>query len=78
MYQIISENLTHLGGPMGTEYTTNNWVEHSVSLQAAKEKCQKDYGKSIEWIKTATGLRSPDLLHVMYYINKITPIDEGR
>lgn len=70
MYKAISENLTHLGGLMGTEYTTYNWTASCSSLKDAKERCEKDYGKPIGWIKTDKGLRSPDLLYVMYYINE--------
>ena len=75
MYQIISENLTNLGGPMGSEYTTNNWIKHAKSLKKAKKFCEKDCGEKIKWIKTKKGLRSPDLGYVMYHIKEIKMID---
>lgn len=73
-YCLKSENLTHLGGPMGSEYTTTNFCKYFSSVSKAKDYAEKDYKKTrgqekIIWIKTKTGIRSPDLLWVMYYID---------
>jgi hypothetical protein len=86
-YQLISENLTELGGPMGTERTHNNYIRHfkddylntnfgiqvvlGSALRKAKNFAEHEYGKKIEWVKTKEGWRSPDLLHVMFHINEI-------
>jgi len=80
VYELIYEDLTHLGGPMGTEYTT----EHSMGLyhdiDEAKRVAESDYEHEIEWLRydyedendteedMGYTFRSPDLGYVMYYI----------
>lgn len=71
MYVLKSENLSHLGGPMGSEYTTTNWRKFYKKSKNAKLFAEKDFGKKIKWIKKKEGWRSPDLLYVMYHINKV-------
>lgn len=71
VYEVVSKNLTNLGGRMGTEYTYNNWRKHFSDVDKAKEFAEKDYGKKIKWNKTENGFRSDDLLYVMYYVNKL-------
>jgi len=71
VYEVVSENLTNLGGRMGTEYTYDNWRKHFSDVDKAKEFAEKDYGKKIKWNKTEKGFRSDDLLYVMYYVNKL-------
>lgn len=72
LYELVSENLTGLGGPMDSEHTWTNWRKYCKDIKQAKELAQKDYGdEKIEWIRTKTGLRSPDLGYVMYHINRI-------
>jgi hypothetical protein len=45
-------------------------------LANAKKFAEKDYGKKIKWEKCAKNTwTSGDLLHVMYYIKKVT-VDE--
>jgi hypothetical protein len=84
-YQLISENLSGLGGPMGTERTHNNYIRHfkddiagfdnhvviGSALRKAKDFAEHEYGKKIEWVKTNEGWRSPDLAYVMFHINEI-------
>lgn len=73
IYEAIYEDLSHLGGPMGTEYTT----EHSLGVfddpQKAKNACQASYKKEgvktlLKWIKSGENLRTPDLGFVMYHV----------
>lgn len=77
MYQLISEDLTHLGGPMGSEYTTTNYRKFFNKLSIAKAFAEIEYQKvskkrkRIKWSKTHGEWCSGDLLHVMYTIKKI-------
>jgi hypothetical protein len=84
VYVLISENLTGLGGPMGTEETWENWRRHFKRIESAKAAAQKDWEKSsakaqgdpgipktLTWIKDGSGLRTEDLHWVMYHIRKI-------
>jgi len=68
IYELIYEDLTHLGGPMGTEYTTNHFKGIFTSEEKAKKAAEEDYGKSISWRKDEEELHSPDLIYVMYHI----------
>lgn len=72
MYKLVSENLSNLGGPMGTEYTFDNWEKYFTDVYDAAQYAEKDYGDKIDWIKESNGyIRSPDLGYVMYRIKKI-------
>ncbi len=75
IYILSSENLTQLGGPMGTERTSINWTKYCKTVEQAKKIAEKDYNKSrgpIEWIKEGKdGWRTQDLGYVMYHIKKI-------
>ncbi len=75
MYQLISEDLRGLGGPMGSEHTTFSTVGHYNELKNAKEAAEKIYGHKIEWEKTKYGYRSPDLGFVMFRIKKVVTKD---
>lgn len=80
MYALRSENLTLLGGPMGTERTFTNWVKYFKSLAAAKKYAEADYVKnrgteSVKWKSSSKGWWTNDLLFVMYHITKIVPED---
>lgn len=78
-----SENLTGLGGSMGTEHTSTNWRRYFKSLANAKAYAQYDYQKQIkdasaqlDWIKVRrsngkTGYRTQDMGFVMYHIDPI-------
>lgn len=69
LYELISENLTCVGGPMGSERTWQNFRKIFSSLEEAKKHAEKDYENSLDWIKTKEGYRTQDLGHVMYEIN---------
>lgn len=71
MYELESENLTHLGGLMGTEYTFPNWRKFFSTPELAKAAAEKDYGKPLKWLKTKKGWRTEDLRYVMYHIRKV-------
>lgn len=72
-FQLKSLNLTQVGGPMGTDMVTENFSRLYSSAEKAKKAAEKDYGKKIEWNRYGfEGYNSPDLLHVMYEIRKLT------
>jgi hypothetical protein len=79
IYALESENLTSLGGPMGTERVTTNWIKYFSSVLAAKAYAEKDYCREsgtprpkIQWFKEGRDeFRSDDLLFVMYRIKPI-------
>lgn len=78
MFVLQSENLTQLGGRMGTEYITTNFRKYFKSLKAAKAYAEKDYGKKLIWWfkhKKKKEWETDDLGHVMYNINKIETED---
>jgi len=69
VYKLRSENLTNLGGRMGTEYTFDNWSKLFNNIADAKKHAEKDYGKPIEWKENSNGnVSSGDLSYVMYII----------
>lgn len=73
MFRLISENLSNLGGPMGTESTSINWERFFSDAYDAKFQAEQDYGSRIDnWVKVSDGhIRSPDLGYVMYHINRV-------
>lgn len=75
MYNLKSEDLSHLGGPMGSEYTTINYVKTFSTIKLAKEYAETEYGKKIEWKKPIGVITSGDLAFVMYTIFE-TKVDE--
>lgn len=76
MYQLVSENLSNLGGRMGTEYTTVNFRKFFKTFEGAQKAAEKDYKKKIKWKKVKTGVwRSPDLAYVMYHIKLVETED---
>jgi hypothetical protein len=87
MYKLTSENLTGLGGPMGTERTWNNWEKYFNDIVIAKDFALRDYRKetkdseaTIDWRDTTLGrttdvrITSGDLRFVMYTIEEVKPI----
>lgn len=73
VFQLTSENLSNLGGPMGTERTYINWTRHFTNKRSAIAAAEKDYGGPINWIEAdAFKTRSPDLGHVMYHVRLLT------
>lgn len=79
-FEVRSENLTNLGGPMGSEYTFDNWSMSVSSVEKAKTIVEKDYKKEcggtpeqiIKWIKKGKNYQTQDLRFVMYYIREVT------
>lgn len=73
IYQLTSENLSGLGGPMGTEKTSVNWVKPFESLETAQAYAENDYegAEKLEWTKGTNGWYSQDLHWVMYYIHEV-------
>lgn len=71
-YTLVNEDLTHLGGPMGSEYTTTRWEKYFETLTKAQAYAEKDYGKLITWVRVnRKKVRSHDLLHTMYHITEV-------
>ena len=73
IFQLTSEDLSNLGGPMGTESTTTNFSKPFSTLEKAQKYASRDYtsGK-IEWRKNGRNKwTSGDLAYVMYSIEKI-------
>ena len=84
MFELESENLTSLGGPMGTESTSTNWRKFFKTVKSAKAAAEKDYGKKIDWaadkgpsrnLKPIDLTCSGDLGHVMYHIKRVKTDD---
>ncbi len=77
IYSLTSKNLTHLGGPMGTEYITTNWIEYFSTMEKAKAYAEKVYkgAEKIEWRIRGKHISSQDLGFVMYCIKKIEIIE---
>lgn len=80
VYQLKSENLTHLGGHMGSEYTYDNWGKFFSTIEYAKEYAEKDYVShfkerkpeyKIKWEEDKSGLHTQDLSFVMYHIEPV-------
>lgn len=77
IYMLERENLSCVGGPMGTEHTWADWTKPFSSLALAKAFAEKDYKKhdgreEFEWHSTGRGRWcSGDLLSVMYNIEKV-------
>lgn len=71
--ELVSKNLSGLGGPMGTEVITVNFRHFRAKVDIAKKEAEQDYGKPIKWKKTKsrTGLTSGDLHYVEYVITYI-------
>ena len=70
IYVLQLEDLSHLGGPMGTEYTTSKY-EYFHDIEKAKQFAEKHYGKKIIWKKDGRSITSGDLLWTMYKISKL-------
>lgn len=77
IYELVSEDLTHLGGRMGTEYTTENWHYLFETIGAAKAYAEKDYRYQketpIQWYHSIGSHYdcSGDLHYVMYTIKPV-------
>jgi hypothetical protein len=51
VYNLTCEDASHLGGPMGTEYTTHVFTKPFTTLQKAKDYAKKYHkGSKLEFI----------------------------
>lgn len=77
LYELTSENLTGLGGMMGTERTWNNWHKLFRRVSAAKAFAETDYRRQtrqrekVEWQREGLSWRTQDLAFVMYHIRPV-------
>ena len=67
VYEAIAEDLTNLGGPMGSEYTTEKSLGLYSTLEAAKAKCERHYKLPLTWNKHNS---TKDLGWVMFHIRE--------
>jgi hypothetical protein len=79
VYELIYEDLTHLGGPMGSEYTTSKSMGLFASADAAKKAGSSDYfrrtakrgtRRSFDWYSEGRDWRTDDLGFVMYWVKE--------
>ncbi len=84
VYELSSENLSGLGGQMGSESSYMNWIKFFYSIDSAKQYAEADCGVSIQWgsknMPTRNGvpqylLCSGDLGYVMYRIRLIEVLE---
>lgn len=75
VYTAIFEDLTHLGGPMGTEYTTEHTLGVFATIEGAKKACEKHYQQHTTrgarlrgWRKDKKSIRTDDLGWAMYHV----------
>jgi hypothetical protein len=47
VYSLTSEDLSNLGGPMGCEHTSTNFIKYFKDVEKAKKYAFKDYMKTI-------------------------------
>lgn len=71
VFELTSENLSGLGGPMGTERTYDNWRKLFYDVEVAKAHAVIDYGKAIKWQTETNRIHSGDLGYVMYTIKEV-------
>lgn len=80
IYEAEAEDLTHLGGPMGTEYTTGYYLGLFGSEALAKGAAQKHWTGNkqkgtLKWLKEGKSWRTEDLGWIMYHV-KVRKINE--
>jgi len=77
MFKLSAENLTGLGGPMGSETTWIEWSKYFNSLSNAMQYAENHYRRGpVPWVGNGKGrLRSKDLGFVMYHISTVEAED---
>jgi hypothetical protein len=74
VYKLVNEDLTHLGGAMGTEYTRTRWARLFESVEGAKKAAEMHYATmesdAIKWQWAGSYWHSGDLRHTMYTITR--------
>ena len=68
VYNLICEDASHLGGPMGTEYTTHVFTKSFTTPKRAKQHAEEYVGEKIEWTKRKTGEWSADARTHIFHI----------
>ncbi len=79
MFILIAEDLTGLGGPMGSEATFTIFRKHFRKIENAKATAQLHYNKEEPLVWKGddhNGWLTRDLGHVMYEIRLIKVEDE--
>lgn len=81
IYRLIATDLTHLGGPTGSEYTTRIFTKYFQDIDIAKAYAQEHYkpkSKWFDWKQTSSDkpdkeftISFGDLGFVMYDISPI-------
>lgn len=73
VFNLTATDMSHLGGPMGTEYTSINFVKSFKNLENAQKYAQKDCKRFvIKWKKDGrNSWTSGDLGWVEYTIDKV-------
>lgn len=80
VYRLLAENLTSVGGPMGSDtYELPYFDEFYYSIEAAKKRAETHYSTEygngprvkIKWKREKGGLTSGDLHFVEYTITQI-------
>lgn len=75
LYELVSEDISQVGGPMGMVSTSTNFRKLFGNLRAAKTFAEKDYNQSrgpIEWtLDRYKQWHSQDLGYVMYWIRPV-------
>ena len=74
-YELVCEDYTHLGGPMGSEYTTTIFRKAFSTVGKAKKYAENDHQKrrhdvEIKWKNDNRIIYSGDLLSHAYSISK--------
>jgi len=84
VYELVIEDLTGLGGPMGTEVVRTIGRELFTSVGAAKEYAEKHYAgqlknayshvpREIHWKTRKNYWTSGDMYFIMYNIRAVKP-----
>jgi len=77
IYELESENLSNLGGPMGSGRTYSNWIKYFKKKEDAQKVAEADYTKQggkekIVWTSDRRGgCVTQDLRYVMYNVMKV-------
>ena len=74
-FELVSVDMSNLGGPMGNNSTSENWRKLFTTMQKAKTYAENDYYKTgrtekIKWSKSNKITHTQDLGFVMYEIDK--------
>ena len=71
LYLLEKQDISSVGGPMGTEKVRVIWTKYFNDWMLTKEAAERDHGDAITWSKTGNSWSSGDLRSHMYYIRCI-------